>query len=169
MNQSMNQSSNQSSTIPPQLDSTIKIFAWSCMYDMDICVQVGAHPKSTNFYYFLLTPACRHTSACGDVWGVSAGFTTILRRTSLPYFFLLCQNLLQCKSRWTDLRTSTNKESRHDMSWPVFNLQFKKHLVIVIDSGVNCIKYQDSPPAPDRLQWLDCVARCASVRKRNQM
>ena len=55
----MNQSSNQSSTIPPQLDSTIKICAWSCMYDMDICVQVGAsgavvHLKSSKIHQFLL-------------------------------------------------------------------------------------------------------------------
>ena len=81
MNQSMdqwiNQSSNQSSTIPPQLDSTNKFFASSYMYDMDICVQVGAsgtvvHLKPSKIHQFLLFStensklpsfrmACRHT------------------------------------------------------------------------------------------------------------
>ena len=82
---------------------------------MDICVQVGA------------SGAVVHLKS-SKIWGVSAGFTTILRANSLPYFFLVCQNLSQRKSRWTDLRTSRNKESRHDISWPVFNPQFKKRL-----------------------------------------
>ena len=82
---------------------------------MDICVQVGA------------SGAVVHLKS-SKIWGVSAGFTTILRANSLPYFFLVCQNLSQRKSRWTDLRTSRNKESRRDISWPVFNPQFKKRL-----------------------------------------
>ena len=114
MNQCINQSSNQSSTIP-QLDSTNKMFASS---------------YSTTWYGYLCAGGCQW---CGcslkssKIWGVSAGFTTILRANSLPYFFLVCQNLSQRKSRWT-ITNIKKQGSRRDISWPVFNPQFKKRL-----------------------------------------
>ena len=131
INQWVDQSNNPSSTIPSQFDSTKRSLHHLDGISVQVGARgaVG-HLKSSKIHQFLLkTGDCRHTfRLClgylrkSEQLAVIAGDPLVspicaktrrrcnentwdkMKQPQIHKLFLVCQDLSQCKSRWTDLR-----------------------------------------------------------------